>query len=366
MGLVRRSTLETDSSKLSATQRVLASPAAQSLLSGGVAGIVSRSLVAPLERVKLLLQVQSLSAQGATPRHAPRSLGHSLSAIVSQEGVLGLWRGNSANCMRVFPSSALQFFCYGEFKRALYDGRDELAPHERLAAGSLAGAVAQTVTYPLDMIRARLSVDLRNECACTPPDSTLSRPPIAGGCHAAAGARAHLSLTVLAHPTRTDSHGMWAAMRAVVQREGPFALYKGLTPSLVGIMPYVGIDFAVYDTLRRSAWIPRHADSSEPTVAGKLAAGAIAGTAGQTIAYPLDTVRRILQVQDQKVRGGGEKYTGMVDALVGLARRDGVLALYNGLMVNYLKVIPSVSISFLVFETAKEALATRFPAHDPR
>ena len=197
------------------------------------------------------------------------------------------------------------------------------------------------------------------------------------------------------------------------------ALYRGLTPSLLGAIPYVGIDFAgartralptparpfsvvlrfdplsnepirrtaVYDTLR--AYVPRQPGTDDPSVLGKLAAGAFAGACGQTAAYPLDTVRRILQVvnersihsrieripvsrsnrmmassparalqvQDVKVKHGGVRYAGMVDALGGVVRRDGVRALYAGLGVNILKVVPSVSISFVVFEAARDRLA---------
>ena len=88
------------------------------------------------------------------------------------------------------------------------------------------------------------------------------------------------------------------------------------------------------------------------------------GAAGQTAAYPLDTVRRILQVQDQKgayTSGGVEKYNGMFDALVRLARRDGIGALYRGLGANYLKVVPSVATAFVVFEFSKKSLEEQFP-----
>ena len=303
-------------------QNVLQNPAVQSLLAGGTAGIVSRTAVAPIERVKILLQVQSLSARGHTPRHT--SVVGSLHSIVKTEGVGGLWRGNSANCVRVFPSSALQFYCYPQWKLALFGEREDLTPLERLSAGALAGAVAQTVTYPLDFIRARLTVDMRSRY----------------------------------------SGGVWSAMYTVVRTEGPLALYRGIVPSLVGIMPYVGIDFAVYDVLRDM--LPRRAPGSdEPTVLGKLAAGGVAGACAQTVAYPLDTVRRILQVQDTvhavQTAPRSEAYTGMLDCLVRLVRRDGVLALYSGLGANYLKVVPSVGVSFVVFEATKQWFKEVFP-----
>ena len=132
-------------------------------------------------------------------------------------------------------------------------------------------------------------------------------------------------------------------------------------------MPYVGIDFAVYDVLR--GLVPRRADGSdEPSVAGKLLAGGVAGACAQTVAYPLDTVRRILQVQDTvhavQIAPPTERYTGMLDCLVRLVRRDGVLALYSGLWANYLKVVPSVGIAFVVYEQVKGSLQGAFPPRE--
>ena len=222
---------------------------------------------------------------------------------------------NTANCVRVFPSSALQFAAYGEIKRVAFN--DDPTTAQRLVAGGSAGAIACFVTYPLDFIRGRLTTDMAGRYASV------------GG-----------------------------ALADVVRNEGFFALYRGLLPSIIGIVPYVGVDFAVYDTLR--SYLPKD-QNGNPNVWGKLAAGAFAGMVGQTAAYPLDTVRRILQVQDIKVKPGyGDTYDGMIDAIVKLTRRDGFFSLYRGLFANYLKVIPAVSISFVVFEATKTELERTF------
>ena len=300
----------------------IASPAVRTLIAGGVAGVVSRTAVAPLERVKILLQVQGLSAQGQTPHHT--SLARSLRELWRTEGMLGLYKGNTVNCVRVFPSSAIQFGAYADLKTRLFGergARGELLPQERLVAGGLAGAIAQLLTYPLDMVRARISTDM------------------AGRYH----------------------NGIVAAIVTVARDEGPAALFRGLLPSLIGIVPYVGIDFAVYDTLRPH--MPRN-ERGEPTVVGKLCAGGFAGACGQTVAYPLDTVRRVLQVQDVKVKHSGVRYGGMLEALVGIGRRDGIVrGLYAGLTVNIVKVIPSVAISFVCFEAVKGALDGASASH---
>ena len=94
----------------------------------------------------------------------------------------------------------------------------------------------------------------------------------------------------------------------------------------------------------------------------------MAGACAQTVAYPLDTVRRILQVQDTvhavQTAPPTERYTGMLDCLVRLVRRDGVLALYSGLWANYLKVVPSVGIAFVVYEQVKGSLQGAFPPRE--
>lgn len=332
---------------------LLRAHAARVLLAGGVAGMVSRTAVAPLERTKLLFQVQGLSVSPPGQPLRYTSVWQSLSAILQKEGIRGWYKGNVANCVRIIPMSALQFYGFDVLKRKLLaeNGAEALTPLQRLWAGALAGAFAQTLTYPLDFMRARLTVDMEGRY-----------------------------------------RGLFSGMAVVVREEGVLQLYRGLVPSLAGIMPYVGVDFMVYGTLRE--WLPRHPDTGEPSVVGKLAVGALAGAAGQTVAYPLDTVRcarararvlarrpsappcatardrrmpppcapppsvrrrrrrRQLQVQSFKVKYPDvPKYRGMVDCFRGILQRDGWRGLFRGLSANYLKVAPSISIQFVMFET---------------
>jgi solute carrier family 25 phosphate transporter 23/24/25/41 len=107
----------------------------------------------------------------------------------------------------------------------------------------------------------------------------------------------------------------------------------------------------IYEELKQV--FPHDANGS-PTVLSKLFAGAIAGVCGQTVVFPLDTVRRTLQVQHFKVKEGGILYNGMVDCFVGIAKRDGIRGFFRGLWPNLLKVGPSVSISFVTYEAARD------------
>lgn len=295
----------------------------QDFLAGGIAGVISRTAVAPIERVKILLQVQVVSAQGAPLKYT--SVLGSLKRIIETEGPRGLMKGNAANCVRVFPNSAIQFASYGILKQELFGSRP-LNPVDLLIAGALAGAIAQTITYPLDLVRAILTVNMTNQ-----------------------------------------KKNILGTIFEVVRGPSGFAgLYRGLTPSLAGIVPYIGIDFAVYGSLR--PYLPKVSfESQEPTAVGKFCAGAFAGACGQTIAYPFDTIRRILQVQHIKAKHVGDiKYKGMLDCLIGVSKRDGVRALYYGLLANYMKVIPSVGINFVVFEAIQTHLKDEYGRRQTR
>lgn len=212
--------------------------AACTLAAGGVAGAVSRTLVAPVERVKILFQVQGLSARGQPLRHT--SLTGALRSIWQNEGVVGLFKGNGANVLRILPMSGLQFLTFDLWVEALFPSvhnPTDLAPGERLVAGALAGATAQTICYPLDLMRARLTTDMRGRY-----------------------------------------HGLFAGMVTVAREEGVSRLYRGLVPSLAGIIPYIGIDFAVYGELRKRLRVDDRVGNE--AVMLKLLAGAVAGVCG--------------------------------------------------------------------------------------
>mmetsp|Transcript_31623 Transcript_31623/g.97746 ORF Transcript_31623/g.97746 Transcript_31623/m.97746 type:complete len:328 (-) Transcript_31623:212-1195(-) len=234
------------------------------LIAGGLAGGASRTCVAPLERVKILFQVQGISAGQNTPRH--QGVWASLRELVQRDGVRGLWRGNGLNCVRVVPSSAIQFGAYSLYKRVLFDADDSthLAPSQLLVAGGLAGATSTAATYPIDLVRARRTVDFRG--AVGP--------------------------------------GLFGSWRQIVAAEGVRGLYRGILPSLCGIVPYIGIDFAVFDVLKRKCAARGVGVDSrgDVTPLAKVACGALAGVCGMTVAFPLDTVRRNLQVATLKVR----------------------------------------------------------------
>ncbi|KAJ8602347.1 hypothetical protein CTAYLR_004232 [Chrysophaeum taylorii] len=290
------------------------------LIAGGVAGAVSRTCVAPLERMKILFQVRGLSTKDGAPR---RHLGvlESLVNMYQKDGLLGFWKGNGLNCIRVVPSSAIQFSAYALYKRLFFgdDGTVHLSSWQHVVAGGLAGATSTTLTYPLDLIRARRTVDFKGDV-----------------------------------PT-----GLISGLAHVFRHEGIAGAFRGIVPSLCGIVPYIGIDFAVYDLLKRScrhrAWGLDPANPHDLRPQTKVLCGAVAGVCGMTVAFPFDTARRNLQVATLKVRGEGYP-TNMLQIMGSIVREGGVLALYRGLVPNYLKAGPSVGISFATFEYVKARL----------
>ncbi|KAJ7945021.1 Mitochondrial adenine nucleotide transporter like [Quillaja saponaria] len=325
----------------------------KSLVAGGVAGGVSRTAVAPLERLKILLQVQN-----------PHSIKYNgtiqgLNYIWKTEGLKGMFKGNGTNCARIVPNSAVKFFSYeqaSKYASALFflfpslvfygfirqqPGNEEaqLTPLLRLGAGACAGIIAMSATYPMDMVRGRLTVQ------------TEKSP----------------------HQYR----GILHALSTVFREEGPRALYKGWLPSVIGVIPYVGLNFAVYESLKD--WLIKSkpfglAEDSELSVATRLACGAAAGTVGQTVAYPLDVIRRRMQMVGWKdaasVVTGDRKskipleYTGMIDAFRKTVRHEGFGALYKGLVPNSVKVVPSIAIAFVTYEIVKDILGVEMRISD--
>ncbi|XP_038677861.1 graves disease carrier protein isoform X3 [Scyliorhinus canicula] len=128
----------------------------RSLVAGGVAGCCAKSTIAPLDRVKILLQAHN--------RHY-KHLGvfSTLRAVPKKEGFLGLYKGNGAMMVRIFPYGAIQFTAFDRYRKLLI-GKLGISGHiHRLMAGSMAGMTAVICTYPLDMIRARLAFQVKGE-----------------------------------------------------------------------------------------------------------------------------------------------------------------------------------------------------------
>ncbi|XP_026661085.1 calcium-dependent mitochondrial ATP-magnesium/phosphate carrier protein 2-like isoform X2 [Phoenix dactylifera] len=281
--------------------------ASKYLIAGGVAGAASRTATAPLDRLKVVMQVQTNRA-------------HISSAIkdIWREGhFLGFFRGNALNVMKVAPESAIKFYTYEMLKDLIVKakGEDEsgIGASGRLIAGGLAGAVAQTAIYPMDLVKTRLQT-YACEGGKVPNLGTLSKD-------------------------------IWV-------HEGPRAFYRGIIPSLLGIIPYAGIDLAAYETLKDMSKTYILKDS-EPGPLVQLGCGTISGALGATCVYPLQVIRTRMQAQRSN---STTAYQGMSDVFWRTLQHEGFSGFYKGIFPNLLKVVPSASITYLVYETMKKNL----------
>ncbi|KAM9337875.1 calcium-binding mitochondrial carrier protein SCaMC-2-B isoform 2-T2 [Symphorus nematophorus] len=278
------------------------------LVAGGGAGAVSRTCTAPLDRLKVLMQVH------ASKSNSMRIAGGFVQ-MIREGGMRSLWRGNGINVIKIAPESAIKFMAYEQIKRIIGSNQETLGISERLVAGSLAGAIAQSSIYPMEVLKTRLALRKTGQYS-----------------------------------------GILDCAKHIFQKEGVAAFYKGYVPNMLGIIPYAGIDLAVYETLKNS-WLQRFAvDSADPGVFVLLACGTTSSTCGQLASYPLALVRTRMQAQATLEGGPQMSMTGLFRHIV---RTEGPLGLYRGLAPNFMKVIPSVSISYVVYEYLKITLGVQ-------
>lgn len=275
--------------------------ALESLLCGAFAGAVAKTAIAPLDRTKIIFQVSS-------KRFSAKEALRLLYCTYVKDGFLSLWRGNSATMVRVMPYAAIQFCSHEQYKRLLggYCGLQgkALPPFPRFLAGSLAGTTAAMLTYPLDLVRARMAVTAKE----------------------------------------MYSNIIHVFIR-ISQEEGVRTLYRGFSPTILGVIPYAGITFFTYETLKKL-----HTEKtrrSQPYPHERLAFGACAGLIGQSASYPLDIVRRRMQTAGVT----GSSYGTILGTMREIVKHEGVVrGLYKGLSMNWLKGPVAVGISFTTFD----------------
>ncbi|CAD6505324.1 BgTH12-00815 [Blumeria graminis f. sp. triticale] len=292
-------------------------PVVAAFCAGGFAGAVSRTVVSPLERLKILYQIQSVGRE-----EYKVSVGKGLLKMWKEEGWRGFMRGNGTNCIRIVPYSAVQFGSYSIYKKFLVTTPEaELSSFKRLICGGAAGITSVFFTYPLDIVRTRLSIQSS-------------------------------SFTAIDRSAPKNLPGMWATMVIMYKTEGGMlALYRGIIPTVAGVAPYVGLNFMTYE-LVRSYFTPD--GDKNPSALRKLGAGAISGAVAQTCTYPFDVLRRRFQINTMS--GLGYQYKSILDAVKIIVAQEGIKGMYKGIVPNLLKVAPSMASSWLSFEVTRDLL----------
>ncbi|XP_074271425.1 uncharacterized protein LOC141595359 [Silene latifolia] len=288
------------------------------LLAGGIAGAVSKTCTAPLARLTILFQVQGMHADVATL--AKTSMWHEASRIVNEEGFRAFWKGNLVTIVHRLPYSSVNFYSYERYKKFLQsvpslrsngdDVKKDICVH--FVSGGLSGITAATATYPLDLVRTRLTAQ-RN-----------------------------------AMYYRGISH----ALQTICREEGFPGLYKGLGATLMGVGPSIAISFSVYESLR-TYWQAKRPNDS--TLMVSLTCGSLSGVASSTVTFPLDLVRRRIQLEG--AAGQARVYKSGFSAFGHIFRMEGLRGLYRGILPEYYKVVPGVGIAFMTYETLKSLLS---------
>lgn len=277
--------------------------------------------------------------------------------MLNEGGSRSMWRGNGINVLKIAPETAFKFAAYEQMKRLIRgdDGSRQMSIVERFYAGAAAGGISQTIIYPMEVLKTRLAL------------------------------------------RRTGQYvGIADAAVKIYKQEGVRSFYRGYVPNILGILPYAGIDLAVYETLKRR-YIANHDNNEQPSFLVLLACGSTSSTLGQLCSYPLALVRTRLQAQGKTIiqghnwfyrnaiiilpfslaaaetianqkrktqiplkssdaHSGEETMTGLFRKIV---RQEGLTGLYRGITPNFLKVLPAVSISYVVYEYTSRALGIK-------
>lgn len=329
---------------------------------GGIAGATAKTIVAPLDRVKIIFQISNMP-------FSFRGVAKEMSHTVKNEGWRALFRGNAAQVLRVYPYSGIQLMSFDKISKLILNHKKKamlsessaldvskvrLSPFERVLAGASAGAVSVACTYPLDLMRARLAV--QRETA----DGQLKY------------------------------RGLKHAFQQMWSKNNIREFYKGIGPTMLGILPYAGISFATYETCKQFS-VDR--TGAPVNTFERLFYGGIAGLAGQAVTYPLDIVRRRMQTEGytnlhahcsdicatneakrsthtsnktpigslsrtvmSKLENVRVAHGSILDVLMRVMRREGLRGLFKGLSMNLVKGPIAVGVSFTTYDLLKRAL----------
>ncbi|KAI1767523.1 mitochondrial thiamine pyrophosphate carrier 1 [Hypoxylon sp. FL1150] len=316
----------------------------QVLVAGATAGLISRFVIAPLDVVKIRLQLQSHPLSRAGPLDGSNSSSSSTSSpiykgtvntlrhIARHEGVAALWKGNVPAEMMYVAYASIQFTTYRSITQLLHralgpddnnndnNNNNNRLPHaaESFVSGAAAGAAATATTYPLDLLRTRFAAQGND--------------------------RVYASL--------------WRAVRDIRRDEGARGFFRGLPPALTSIVPSMGLFFAVYEGAR--APLSR---LELPGGMGDATAGVAASVVAKTGVFPLDLVRKRIQVQgptrSRYVHKNIPEYKGAVSGVRAILAREGVRGLYRGLTVSLFKAAPASAVTMWTYERVLNFLRER-------
>jgi solute carrier family 25 (adenine nucleotide translocator) protein 4/5/6/31 len=270
------------------------------LAAGGISGAVSKTITAPLEKVKLAIQNQDSNPRilsGEMARYT--GMGDCFRRHITELGATSLWRGNVANCIRYVPTAAFNLAFKDNIKKMFpkYNKQTEFGKFaaSQIASGAMAGGATNTIVYPLIYGRTVLGADI----------GKVKMYNSMGDC-----------------------------LVKTVKSGGFFSLYNGIGPSSVGIVVYRGVQFGLQDILK--AFNPYQKDVTAVALVSKFVVAQVAVSASGVVAYPFDTMQRRLQIEASKPKDQ-QIYNGMVDCGKKIMAAEGPGGFFKGALANVLR-----------------------------
>jgi|Transcript_81125 solute carrier family 25 (adenine nucleotide translocator) protein 4/5/6/31 len=284
-------------------------------MAGGVSGAVAKTATAPIERVKLLIQTQDANPKiisGEVARYT--GIVDCFTRVTKEQGFKAFWRGNLTNIIRYFPTQAFNF-AFKDTIKAMFPRADKNTEFAKfflinMASGGLAGAGSLMIVYPLDYARTRLASDVGTG--------------------------------------KQQFSGLMDCLKKTVASSGVGGLYNGIGVSVVGIIPYRGVYFGLFDTL--SGYNPYQKDENGLLRASsKFACAQSSAICAGYASYPFDTVRRRLQMQSEKPKDMWV-YKGTADCFTKIVAQEGAGALFKGAGANALRTVGAAMVLVLYSE----------------
>lgn len=280
----------------------MAAQMAKDFAAGGISGTVSKTITAPIERVKLIMQTQDANPKiisGEVPRYT--GIANCFSRVASEQGIGAFWRGNLTNCIRYFPTQALNLASKDTFKTMFpkYNPKTEFWPFfaTNMVSGGAAGAFSLTFVYPLDYARTRLASDVGSG-------------------------------------KKTFNGLADCLIKTAKGPKGVLSLYQGFGISVAGIIPYRGTQFGLNDTIK--GLNPWDKEVNFRGIASKWAGAQFSVIASGFVTYPFDTVRRRLQMEAEKPTSE-RLYKGALHCFNRILKDEGSKALFKGAGANVLR-----------------------------
>ena len=261
----------------------------KNFLYGGISGIVSRTITSPFERLKILRQIFPL-------KYKNLNFIQSYKYTLFNEGYKGFFKGNLVNCVRVFPQQAVNFSIFNLVNKDFN--------LNYFTSGAIAGITSYLSIYPLETIRSKLSVQVKQH----------------------------------------KYKGLLDCFVKTVSTNGYYSLYKGSFLASIGMIPFQGTNFLVYNYLNDNY------NNQNLKIYNSLFFGSLSGIASVSVAYPFDTIKRKLQLSGES---GNPKFRGIIHCIKHMYINNGIKSFYRGLIPCYAKIFPANGIYFFMIEILK-------------